>query len=252
MTPPATHRGSFSTKDASQDSPPKTSLSPSKKSLFGHELDQKSVFLATLASAAGPAVARLWTVYDQAKEEFFSSDQNSTKKQATARFLRDTAENTLQYLQDKAVDPQLLGDIETTLNVAQRATNVLHGGRKRKFDEQAPNKPTERNLPVRTTGNGPQDWEHGGRLRDGNHGTFEQLPRGEFAGHARALGQHQRWTQPTDMSQGRRNAVRELFPEDQGPKRKRKNQQSRSQPGRGHSKIPFGYSRPVDSYHPDL
>jgi hypothetical protein len=253
MSPPDTHRGSFSIRDASQNFPPKTSLSLPKKSLFGHELDRKAVTLATLAGTVGPATARLWTVYEQAKGEFFAvPDPFCAKKQATARFLRDTAENTLQYLQDKAVDPQLLEELETALNVANRSANAFHGGRKRKFEEPVLAEPVKWTLAARTTRNDPRNAESDGWMHERDSRAFQEPIRGEFAGHTRALVQHRRWEPPTNITQGRRNAVLELFPVEQGPKRKRKKQQPRTQPGRGHSNIPFGYSRPVDSYHPGV
>lgn len=243
MTPPATHRGSVSTKGTIQSSSP-------KKSLFGHELDPRSVLLATLARDIGPAAARLWTIYDEAKQEFFAADPRDFKKRRTAKFLRDTAENTLEYLKDKAVDRQLLDDLETTLNAADEAVMALCGGKKRKWDYPAQPESEEWTFAARTVQQDPMDSGREHSMYDRDSRAFEQTTRGDFAGHSRALAQHRR-SAPRTAIQSQREAVLELFPEEHRPKRERKNNhRPRPQPGRGHSNIPFGYTRPVDSYHP--
>lgn len=246
MTPPTTHRGSTSTKGAIQDSPP-------KKSLFGHELDSKSVSLATLARDVDPAAARLWNIFEQAKQDFFAAtEQNSTKKRTTAKFLRDTAENTLQYLQDKSVDHQLLEELETTLSDAKKTVMTFYGGKRRKFDQPESPKPVERTMTARPTQNDQREAELGYRTRDRDSRDFEESTKAEFAGHKRALAYHRSSTPPGSVTHSRRNEARELFPDEQRSKRRRKNPQPQSQPGRGHSDIPFGYSRRVDSYHPSF
>lgn len=194
---------------------------------------------------------RMWTVYGQAKREFFANaNPDDTKHQHAAKFLRDTAENALQYLQDKDPDRRLLGELETTLRVAEEAVMAHHGGKKRKFDHLAPSETVEWTSPQQKTKSHRPDVERGILKYDHRPGVSEEYVRGDFAGHARAFTQHQRSGPFRAYAHTRRNAVTELFPEERVPKRKKKNQNPRTQPGRGHSHIPFGYSRPVDSYQP--
>lgn len=187
---------------------------------------------------------RLWTVYDKAKKDFFAvPDSNSLRKQQTAKFLRDTAENVLHHLRDKRVDQRLLDELNMVFELAKQTATTLHGGKKRKFDH-----PTSASLPTR----GPRpntindftrpDARPDKRSRNvtvaANHLDLSE--------HSPALAGHGRNGFITEMVQDQKRFSAPGVPsKDSRPPR-----QNKKQPGRGHSGVPFGYTRPVDSYYP--
>lgn len=80
-------------------------------------------------------VTRLWQVYEQAKADFYAvPNRDGQELTDAAKFLRDTAENALQYLADKDVDPGAMAELQSTFNMAKATVVSLTGGRKRKFD----------------------------------------------------------------------------------------------------------------------
>ncbi|KAK5303860.1 hypothetical protein LTR99_004315 [Exophiala xenobiotica] len=88
-----------------------------------------------------PQVARLLQVYERAKADYFAVSSSGsgiegggTETIEAAKFLRDTAENTLQYLSDKIIDPNALTELQSTFNMAKATVVSLSGGKKRKFD----------------------------------------------------------------------------------------------------------------------
>lgn len=82
-----------------------------------------------------PQVARLLQVYERAKADYFAvSGVEGHETIEAAKFLRDTAENTLQYLSDKVIDPNALTELQSTFNMAKATVVSLSGGKKRKFD----------------------------------------------------------------------------------------------------------------------
>lgn len=203
-------------------------------------------------------MTRLWSIYSQAKKEFHASlNPDGTKQQAAAKFLRDTTENALQYLQGKDVDQRLIHELKATLNLAEDAVTAFHAGKKRKFEQFELTETEDAIMSSQHTS--PDRGRHlarrDSRRREYEPRALEQPFRGEFPGHARALDQYQYQgsTPFEDDMYARRNSVRELFPPVKEPKRrskKSKSKESRNQPGRGHSEVPFGYNRPVDSYQP--
>src|SRR5438045_2069149 len=133
-----------------------------------------------------------------------------------ARFLRDTAENMLSYFENKPADPILMAELDTTCKMAQEAAVSLTGGKKRKFDAGE----SERDM---------------GAWRE--HGSHSIRPR--YGDGGQRYGGLRRSRSPVAFHSGRygHGGGGTGYPvATQGP--------------RGPSGIPFGYSRPVDSYHP--
>lgn len=238
VTPPNTYQGPNYTRDVSKGP---VGREPS----YDHGFQCDPTLLAKLAKDLSPAMERLWFVYGQAKRDFQGDTGHNDKKQHDiAKFLRDTAENILEYIKDKHPDQRIIEELEASLQVADEAVTILHGGKKRKWDDPTSDGNTEWTLPARIPPPGRRDTNRDNRRGFRNRGARGELFRGDFPGHASALAQHQRSAAP------RRNAMTELFPDEREPKRRRNNQVPKPQPGRGHSEIPFGYSRAVDSYQP--
>jgi hypothetical protein len=162
-----------------------------------------------------PKLTNLWNVYQCAKADYLlvADDQNHATARA-ARFLRDTAENILSYLGNKTTDPIMMAELDATCRMAKEAAVSLTGGKKRKFDVGE----TDRGMGVRRGyGSLPYRSRKGGGQR---YGTIRQSrsPVGFTSAHQAHGG-------PPSYP-----AV--------------------TQTPRGPSGIPFGYSHPVDSYHP--
>lgn len=207
------------------------------------------VDLATTVAQTGNEITiRIWTVYENAKEEFYAiNDATSIEKQEAAKFLRDTAENALQHLANRDADPQLKAELERVLAIAKHTAEILSGGRKRKFDQPV--------MRSQRTVNRPEVGRPRSQARElrEDRGSYEQRrflgERREgdvFDGYARAPSHSSRYHKYPDSRPRRQLMSPELSPHCDNRDRKR----SKKQPGRGHSGIPFGYSRDVDSYQP--
>lgn len=209
--------------------------------------EQKPAILASLASKIDAPSLRLWSVFQRAKDEFYSiQEANSVSKQESAKFLRDTAENTLYHLTDKNPDQRLIDELESTLEVAMHIAMTLHGGKKRKFDDAAFSSSRSGFPAVR--------YSRPKRIETTNESARHERPRRMKEGrHLDELFSED--TQNTSYRTRRldddlfRNRPRFVAPE-LSPKDVKGSRQKKKQPGRGHSGIPFGYSRQVDSYHP--
>lgn len=82
-----------------------------------------------------PRLAQLWSVYDSARAEYLQVGNRSDEQTLrTAKFLRDTAENIVQYLKNRNADPIMLAELSATFNMAKATVVSLSGGKKRKFD----------------------------------------------------------------------------------------------------------------------
>ncbi len=181
------------------------------------------------AQAPDPKLRRLFDVYDQARADFFAVvDFGDTRTLTAAKFLRDTAENALNILRDEVVDTNILSELRETCTKASSTVVTLSGGKVRKFDESGGD--TERHL------GGVDDSDHGIKSEvaedpgDRNMGNELGFRRGFGRGYGR--GYERGHEGEFSRGQGGRRDIR-------GPGR-----------GRGHSGVPFGYSRVVDSYHP--
>lgn len=238
MSPPQTRRGSTFTEDTD-------SSSLEKRTLFDGDMASNPAVFATLAAQVGGPMVRLWTVYDKAKKDFFAvTDPNSLRKQETAKFLRDTAENLLHHLQGKAVDQRLLDELSTTFDVAKHTAMTLHGGKKRKFDE-----PIAAALPGREPRPDPIDTARSNARPDKRPRTMEHTAqRHDFPRHiqAQALFSYGRDAVYTQRARDRR----QFFAPEVSPQNARAPRQRKKSQGRGHSGVPYGYTRQVDSYYP--
>ena len=82
-----------------------------------------------------PKLKRLWSVYENARSDYLAVKDNHDRTKLTgAKFLRDTAENTLEYLKGKHVDALMMAELEGTFRMAKSIVVDLSGGKKRKFD----------------------------------------------------------------------------------------------------------------------
>jgi hypothetical protein len=185
---PASHRLSGTTVRSESSRLRSQSLEPEVKTETGVETEPVDFS----AESSDPKLARLFTVYDQARSEYNSFVEIGDSKTVTAaKFLRDTAENALTYLKGMNVDADVLAELKGTCEMAATAVITLSGGKKRKFD-------------MREEGNGSvSGW------------------------YAKGKGDEKRRSQSGGKWRGGRGGK-----------------------SRGPSGIPYGYTRPVDSYYP--
>jgi len=162
-----------------------------------------------------PKLARLWSVYKKARADFeaVSKKADSVKRAVAAKFLRDTAENTIQYLQNKNTDPIMMAELFATYNMAKSTAVSLAGGKKRKFDY------VEMDM-VKGTPRGPSSVGSKTRHEGASKSVSDRYKKRELIGPPGYTGEYVR---------------------DRAKSNNR---------GRGHSSVPFGYSRTVDSYQP--
>jgi len=223
------------------------SSSPEKKTLFNSDVASNPAVFAALAAQVGGHMVRLWTVYDKAKKDFFAvTDPSSLRKQETAKFLRDTAENVLHHIRDKTVDQRLIDELNTTFDLAKHTAMTLHGGKKRKFDQ-----PPAAALPTREPWPDSIDIVRANARPDGRPRTTERAAqRRGFPGHTQAqalLSYSQEDVDAQTSRDQRQFFAPEVSPRtDRAPKQRKKHQGR----GRGHSGVPYGYTRQVDSYYP--
>lgn len=80
-------------------------------------------------------LSRILAVYAKAKADYFATDESDREdKSRAAKFLRDTAENTLVYIKAQKSDHRLIPDLESTREMAKDKAITLCGGRKRRFE----------------------------------------------------------------------------------------------------------------------
>ncbi|ETI21358.1 hypothetical protein G647_07704 [Cladophialophora carrionii CBS 160.54] len=84
-----------------------------------------------------PRLGALWSVYEIARADYLIAlDRNNREKTiTTAKFLRDTAENILLYLENKNADALMITELEGTFKHAKNTVVCLTGGKIRKFDK---------------------------------------------------------------------------------------------------------------------
>ena len=176
-----------------------------------------------------PSLARLWDVYQKARMDFIEAENagNPYKKNTAARFLRDSAENALQYLRKKNADPVMVGELEATYKMASSTAVYLADGRKRRWD-----------IVKQGKGHSAQ----GGESRAAKRRN--RRPERRFEAHVRD-------ERPQDEEYERERRYH-----DDARRKSDRREQARAESaganrGRGHSGVPFGYSRrSVDSYKP--
>ncbi|RAK79222.1 uncharacterized protein BO72DRAFT_494566 [Aspergillus fijiensis CBS 313.89] len=83
-----------------------------------------------------PNINRLVIRFRQAKNEFYRHSETNTDTESSVRFLRDTAENALQYLRANGrPNHPLIPDIEYHFRLARDRAAQLSGGRQRRFED---------------------------------------------------------------------------------------------------------------------
>ncbi len=190
---------------------------------------------ATRKDEVEQKIERLTSVYQKAKSDFEAVPyRDGIAKLNAARFLRDTAENTVIYFRDviKAGDvhaasskmKDLIAELEQNCKMAQASVVTLSGGRMRKFDRH--------DYEIVSRGGGRGSAYRGSSRR----GNASNSGRGRYpAGDRGRISKRYKGSTRGDR---RRNvepiAQRSGF--------------SRDYPLSEHR--PFGYTRPVDSYQP--
>ncbi|CAG8033912.1 unnamed protein product [Penicillium salamii] len=83
-----------------------------------------------------PHLQRLIETYKKAKNEYADLRvmESHSKQTENIRFLRDTAENLLRYLENFDKDHYLISELEDTIASSKAYAAKLAGGRKRKFE----------------------------------------------------------------------------------------------------------------------
>ncbi|KAI4211605.1 MAG: hypothetical protein LQ351_005646 [Letrouitia transgressa] len=95
-----------------------------------------------------PKLSQLLETYETALQEFGAADPDTPRHMTTAKFLRDTAENCIHYLQAHGVGIMLkkLTEIRARLAQATEAAEKGMGGKRRRFEydySQVPNGPRQ-------------------------------------------------------------------------------------------------------------
>ncbi|KAJ5121663.1 uncharacterized protein N7515_009624 [Penicillium bovifimosum] len=92
-----------------------------------------------------PYLDKLLQVYQNAKADYYSlevtevteaTESHRERTNIVVRFLRDTAENLLRYLNEVDKGNALIPEVEDIIKVSQEHANKLAGGRKRKFEHR--------------------------------------------------------------------------------------------------------------------
>jgi hypothetical protein len=109
---------------------------PDSNGLHFEEADNNRLGDSVITTPADEKIARIISMYLRAKDDYFSLDDSSlTEKLRAARFLRDTAENSLNYLHAlDCMDHSLVPELEEIFEHAKDKATQLSGGRKRRFE----------------------------------------------------------------------------------------------------------------------
>ncbi|ETN42054.1 uncharacterized protein HMPREF1541_03993 [Cyphellophora europaea CBS 101466] len=205
--------------------------------------------VSQLGARNQPGLKRLISTYELAVSEYFDVEsRHDDQTLRAAKYLRDTAENTIAYLKETDIDRGKLSEIEAMYETAKQVVQNLTG-RVRKFD-------------IGYATNEQQTNGHGGR---GESRRFQH----EFrrpAGPRRAR-ENENWREVSHEPYVRRAEGKDRLRRSQSPPAERGERgrdkvdergirvKGRGQGcgARGHSGIPYGYreDRVVDSYKPD-
>ncbi|KAN0079066.1 hypothetical protein V8E54_005579 [Elaphomyces granulatus] len=111
-------------------------IMPDSNGLHLEEADKDRSSDSVITTSADEKVARIISIYLRAKDDYFSlDDSNITEKLRAARFLRDTAENSLNYLHAlDCMEHGLVPELEEIFEQAKNKATQLSGGRKRRFE----------------------------------------------------------------------------------------------------------------------
>ncbi|KAJ9293266.1 hypothetical protein DTO271G3_7989 [Paecilomyces variotii] len=82
------------------------------------------------------SIERMLNIYFKAKEDYHATSSASrSEKLEAVKFLRDTAENTLNYLQAHRIsDSTIVPELQRSFEMAKEVATSLSGGRKRRFE----------------------------------------------------------------------------------------------------------------------
>lgn len=112
------------------------SSSPARES-HCHEKEIKSRSSDSLGDQKlDESIERMLSTYMKAKDDYHAlGNASRTEKLDAVKFLRDTAENTLNYLRAHGLaDHQLVPELQRSFEMAKDTATVLSGGRKRRFE----------------------------------------------------------------------------------------------------------------------
>lgn len=219
---------------------------------------------------ADAKIARLTSVYEKAKSDFEAvSTADTIAKLEAARFLRDTAENTILYFREPnksssshAEDSkikELIADLETTGKMAQASVVTLSGGRKRRFDLRAyevlPRGPRGGGYRGKASNRRGRGTFGGRAVRDGREASPRQKwhdPEREARRNVEVVHQHpSRFSDHPDASRDYPKTSRDYHDSSRHyPEPSRDYYDSSHDHPSKHRRI-SAYTRPVDSYHPE-
>lgn len=200
---------------------------------------------------------RLVKTYEYAVEEYRAVEllRDDTTLQA-AKYLRDTAENAIQYLQETDIDRGKLSEIENMYESAKKVVQSLTG-KVRKFDEgyrpQQQQQQGEDDHGEFRAPRGPR----GGRLRSYEHES-RHAARSSFAYEGRRAASPDPYARQAEYTDRRRRSMSPGGHEARHHSRRGRETEEgiqikgKSQHGKHHSGVPFGYrmDRVVDRYEP--
>ncbi|KAL8633750.1 hypothetical protein Q9189_000486 [Teloschistes chrysophthalmus] len=95
-----------------------------------------------------PRLSKLFNLYENAKKEFQTSNPSSDEYLKVTKFLRDTAENCIQYLSSINAEDARLDELRETFVVASTVMTKNMGGLRRRFDYDWNNTPKGPSMPT--------------------------------------------------------------------------------------------------------
>ena len=125
-----------------------------------HQLESLNFELPSQLQETDPKLYRLWNLCQSAKKDFLSTPESEWRAHtSSAKFLRDTAENCINYLESKQHPNQdradvvsssgtdnaapVLNELRIIVTVAKDAAEKGSGGKKRRFDHNMEGVPRE-------------------------------------------------------------------------------------------------------------
>lgn len=217
------------------------------------------IVVGQLGARNQTGLRRLISTYETAVAEYHAVESlYNDKTLHAAKYLRDTAENTILYLKETDIDRGKLSEIEAMYESAKHVVQSLTG-KIRKFDEgYRPREPQAEGS--REEGRAPR----GREKRSYEHEFRRPAPwsttnRGGVADEVRRPASPDPYARRADEGDRRRRSTSPVEHEDRGTSRRDRESEGgirikgKGQQGKGHSGIPFGYreDRTVDRYQPD-
>ncbi|KAL9580892.1 MAG: hypothetical protein Q9212_004219 [Teloschistes hypoglaucus] len=119
-----------------------------------------------------PRLSKLFRIYLNARKEFHESNPSSDEYIQVTKFLRDTAENCIQYLSSINAEDARLQEIKQTFSEASNVMTKKMGG-SRRFDydwkntPNGPSAPTSMSRRERKKWSRTHEWSYGGQGQSG-------------------------------------------------------------------------------------